>query len=70
MKFKVGNKIIGNEKAKKYAVTKPGTVWYVGSITFGNLNIGPQLGMENYLVDPEYFDLLYSKNKRKAPSWL
>jgi hypothetical protein len=60
--FQVGDKVIGNDKASLYTLTRPGTTWYVlevrgpGCITVGYRPSDiPQTG---YQVDPTCFDFL------------
>ena len=60
-KFKVGDKVIGNEKAKKYAYTKPGTIWEVKEV----YDSGFRVAVDNYVVDYECFDL-YEEEKEET----
>lgn len=70
MKFKVGDYIIGNNEARGYVFTRPGTKWYVASIRAHTIYVGDSPRNEQYPVDPKCFDLIIRKDKRKAPAWL
>ncbi len=60
--FRVGDTVIGNSKADRYTITKPG---WIGKVTDTSAAMG-DLEVEGYSVDSECFDLYEPKTKKKA----
>lgn len=60
-KFKVGDKVVGNEKANRYGITNQGWVGYVVSVGDDRIDVWEKLGEGidgGYTVDPACFDLI------------
>ena len=70
-KFKVGDVVIGNEKAKDYAVTKTGFLGIVTAIEDGGLMVIKGLKYPNlsYTVQQECFDLVGKQQKTEKPKF-
>ena len=78
-KFKVGDLVIGNEKANRYGITKENTFGLVAEVFDGCFNIVPLLETKNdywkintnglhgerwFTVESDAFDLYETENKK------
>ena len=68
-KFKVGDKVVGNEKANRYGITDQGWVGYVVHVS-GDDKIGVWEEIEEgidggFTVDPECFDLVEPSQRER-----
>ena len=68
-KFKVGDKVVGNEKANRYGITDQGWVGYVVHVS-GDDKIGVWEEIEEgidggFTVDPECFDLVETSQRER-----
>lgn len=70
MKFKVGDKIIGNEKANKYSVTKEGTVWTVDRVCDNGIYVSGTCYSDLWCSDYEDCFDLYKKGVKQKEIYI
>lgn len=66
-KFQIGDKVIGNQKANSYTITRMGWTGTVVGVSDKNIVVESADGSGRYMVDPNCFDLVDRKTPKKTP---
>ena len=66
-KFQVGDKIIGNQKANKYGITRMGWTGTVVGVSGETISVESTDCFSRFMVDSDCFDLVSRKETEKTP---
>lgn len=65
--FQVGDKVIGNEKANKYGITRKGWTGTVVGVSGETISVESTDCISRFMVDSDCFDLVSRKETEKTP---
>lgn len=66
-KFQIGDKVIGNEKANKYGITRKGWTGTVVEVFVETIKVESTDDFSRFIVDSDCFDLVSRKETEKTP---
>ena len=66
-KFQIGDKIIGNQKANKYEITRKGWTGTVVGVSGETISVESTDCFSHFIVDSDCFDLVSRKETEKTP---
>lgn len=66
-KFQIGDKVVGNQKANKYGITRKGWTGTVVGVSSETISVESTDCFSHFMVDSDCFDLVSRKETEKTP---